>query len=135
MSGLHKAPAPAKSKKITGSGIKVPPKPPGFHTTTREPKRAHLTPPALQTLPKFHEKTPRERRKERIMRQERGKKKSAKFWVPTLAGTHFVWVWDNTLRAPPPSWPQLFMGLGPWPAPLVGTMLCFLEPNVHACHG
>ena len=40
------------------------PKPPGFHTTEREPKRAHLSPPALQT-PKFNEKTPRETQKER----------------------------------------------------------------------
>ena len=35
-------------------------KPPGFHTTAREPKRAQLA-PTLQTPPKFHEKTPRER--------------------------------------------------------------------------
>ena len=30
---------------------------PGFHT--REPKRAHLSAPALQTPPKFHERTPK----------------------------------------------------------------------------
>ena len=40
--------------------------PPGFHTTAREPKRAHLSVPALQTPPKFHEKTPRERRMNEI---------------------------------------------------------------------
>ena len=48
--------------------------PPGFHTTAREPKRAHLSVPALQTPPKFNEKTPREGRKERILRREREKK-------------------------------------------------------------
>ena len=36
-----------------------------FHTTAREPKRAHLRVPALQTPPKFHEKTPRETQQER----------------------------------------------------------------------
>ena len=56
------------------------PMPPGFHTTTREPKRAHLRVPALQkTPPKFHEKTPREGRIERILRREREKR--AKFWA------------------------------------------------------
>ena len=35
--------------------------------------------PALQTPPKFHEKTPREGRKERILRREREKR--AKFWA------------------------------------------------------
>ena len=46
--------------------------PPGFHTTAREPKRAHLTVQELQTPPKFHEKTPE--RKERNLRREREKK-------------------------------------------------------------
>ena len=48
--------------------------PPGFHTTAREPKRAHLRAPALQT-PKFHEKTPREGRKKRILRRDREKER------------------------------------------------------------
>ena len=34
-------------------------------TTAREPKRAHFRALALQTPPKFHEKTPRERQRER----------------------------------------------------------------------
>ena len=38
--------------------------PPGFHTTTREPKRAHLRARRFKTPPKFHEKTSRERQKE-----------------------------------------------------------------------
>ena len=38
--------------------------PRGFHTTARGRKRAHLTVPALQAPPEFHEKTPSEREKE-----------------------------------------------------------------------
>ena len=34
--------------------------PPGFHTTAREPKRAHFRVLAFKTPPKFHEKTPRD---------------------------------------------------------------------------
>ena len=49
-------------------------KPPGFHTTTREPKRAHLSAPALQTPPKFNEKTPREKKSETVA--GKGKHKS-----------------------------------------------------------
>ena len=45
-------------------------KPPGFHTTAREPKRAHLA-PTLETPPKFHGKTPREREKERKWEREK----------------------------------------------------------------
>ena len=33
------------------------PSPPGLHTTAQEPKRAHLSAPALQTPPKFNERT------------------------------------------------------------------------------
>ena len=47
-------------------------KPPGFHTTAREPKRAQLA-PTLSTQPKFHEKTPRERKRAKIVAGE-GKK-------------------------------------------------------------
>ena len=41
-------------------------KPSGFHTTAREPKRAQLA-PTLQTPPKFHEKTPRERKRAKMV--------------------------------------------------------------------
>ena len=41
------------------------PKKPGFHTTAREPKCAHLRVPALPNTTKNHEKTPRERQRER----------------------------------------------------------------------
>ena len=47
-------------------------KPPGFHTTTREPKRADLRVPIFTKPPKFYEKTPRERQKRaKIGRRER----------------------------------------------------------------
>ena len=36
-------------------------KPPGFDTTAREPKRAHLRPRSSKTPPKFNEKTPKRR--------------------------------------------------------------------------
>ena len=62
----------------------------------REPKRAHLSAPALQTPPKFHEKTPRERRKNEIS-GGRERKKRAKFWALHPSG-------PPTLRAP------LFLG-------------------------
>ena len=50
--------------------------PPGLHTTAREPKRAHLRVPALQTPPKFHEKTPREKKKDTKRPPEREKKRA-----------------------------------------------------------
>ena len=72
-------------------------KPSGLHKTTREPKRAHLTHPALQTPPKFHEKTP-----EKDKKSEHGAgegKKSAKFWASHPSG-------PPTLRGPHPSRPH-----------------------------
>ena len=62
------------------SGCRVKPRrphqtgPPGLHTTTHS-KRAHLRVPALQTPPKFHEKTPKERQKERKWGRETEKKR------------------------------------------------------------
>ena len=66
------------------------PKPPGFHTTAREPKRAHLSAPAFKnttTIPR-EDLLPRERRKNEISGL---REKNAKFWSwqtlakPTLA--------------------------------------------------
>ena len=59
------------------SGCRVKPQtgPPGLHTTTRTSKRAHLSVPALQTPPKFHEKTPREIRKNEISGKREQKKR------------------------------------------------------------
>ena len=98
----------------------------GFTRQPENSKRAHLSVPALQTPPKFNEKTPREGRKERMLRRER-EKKARNFGPPTLRAP--------TLRAPPfgphpsgphpsgkqPSgpphfWPPLFLGWGPHPS-------------------
>ena len=46
----------------------------GFTRQPENSKRAHLSAPALQTQPKFHEKTPRDGRKARILRRESEKK-------------------------------------------------------------
>ena len=73
----------------------------GFTRQPENSKRAHLTPPALQTPQKFHEKTPRERQKEQKW-GGRGKK-SAKFWPPHPSG-------------PPPFGAALFLGLAPNPS-------------------
>ena len=85
----------------------------GLHTTENS-KRAHLSAPALQTPPKFHEKNPREGRKERILRRERGKKARnfgpSTLRTPTVPASTF----GPTLRA------STFSGLGPppfWPGP------------------
>ena len=50
------------------------PKPPGFHTTTRGPKRAHFSFPGFKNTTKFHEKTPERREKNEMVTGE-GKKK------------------------------------------------------------
>ena len=80
---------------------------------TRQPensKRAHLSAPALQTPPTFHEKTPREGRKERILRRDR-EKKSAKFWAPHPSAP------DPSGPHPsgPHPWGPTFSGFGPPP--------------------
>ena len=59
-------------------------------------KRAHLSAPALQTPPKFHEKTPREGRKEGILRRDREKKREILGPPPIGPPTHR----PPTLRAP-----------------------------------
>ena len=111
-------PLPPQNSFFSSLSWRSSPKPPGLHTTAREPKRAHLSAPALQTPPKFHEKTPREGRKERILWRER--EKSAKFWAPHPSDPHlqaptFSWVWAPTLLVPTFR-PPLFLGLGPHPS-------------------
>ena len=64
-----------------GCRVKPPaaPKPPGFHTTTRGPKRAHLSFPAFKNT-----KIPREdlQREEKRTNYEAGEgKRRAKFWA------------------------------------------------------
>ena len=69
----------------------------GFTRQPENSKRAHMSAPALQTPPKFHEKTPREGRKERILRRKREKRE-------ILGGPGFQSVdrlWPNRL------WPIL----------------------------
>ena len=60
------------------SGCRVKPLRPrsrrGFTRQPQKPKRAHLRVPVFKTPPKFNEKTPREGRKERILRRNREKK-------------------------------------------------------------
>ena len=71
----------------------------GFTRQPENSKRAHLSAPALQTPPKFHEKTPREREREKKKRKfRREKKKQARnFGPPTLL--HLP---TNTIGAPTP---------------------------------
>ena len=62
---------------------------PGRRARTRQPensKRAHLSAPALQTPPKFNEKTPRETQKQRNC-GGRGRKKARNFG-PHPSGPH-----------------------------------------------
>ena len=75
------------------------PKPPGFHTTTRDPKRAHLRVSVFTKTTKFNEKTPRERQKERKWGAGEGEKK-AKFWaVRWRAVWRKVWRTHKTQHA------------------------------------
>ena len=75
-----------------------PPPDRGAGARTRQPensKRAHFRAPALQTPPKFHVKTPRERKK-----REEGKK-SAKFCPPPFGASTLG---ASTLWGPTPWW-------------------------------
>ena len=81
-----------------------------FHTTTREPKRAHLRVPAFKNTTKIPREDPPEREeKNEFPAGER--KKSAKFWAPNPSGPqpfvpHLFWG-----RAPTPPGPHQF-GIG-----------------------
>ena len=91
---------------------------PGFHTTARETKRAHFRTPALQTPPKFHEKTPRETQKERNG-GGKGKKKREILGLPPFGAPPFG---AHPSGAPPFGAP-LFLGSGlpPLGAPPFGA--------------
>ena len=87
----------------------------GFTRQPESSKRAHLTGPRrFKTPPKFQEKTPREGRKERILRRESEKKKREILAPPPTLRAPTLW-------APPPlgshsSGPPLFLFLGPHPS-------------------
>ena len=91
-----------------------------FICSTRQPensKRAHFRAPALQTPPKFHEKTT-QRDTERAKRWREREEKARNFGPPTLRGP--------TLRGPTLRGLPLFRGSGPHPpfgAPPFGAPL------------
>ena len=88
-------------------------------------KRAHLSVPAFQTPPKFHETPKREKKERKMWRGER--KKSAKFWAPHPSGPHTSGphpfgaplLGPPPFRpppvGPPPSGPQLLVPTLPGP--------------------
>ena len=76
----------------------------GFTRQPENSKRAHLSAPALQTPPKFHEKTPREGRKERILRRDSEKKVAPPFGPPPFEPPPF----EPPPFEPPPFEPPPF---------------------------
>ena len=55
--------------------------PPGFHTTAREPKRAHLRVPVFKNTTKIQRRGPTREGEKNENCGGRGKKKRAKFWA------------------------------------------------------
>ena len=84
--------------------------PPGFHTTAREPKRAHFRAPALQKPTKIPRKDPQER-EERMKIVAGREKKARNCWAPHPSGA-------PPLGAPPLGAPPL--GAPPFGAPPFG---------------
>ena len=86
----------------------------GRRGVTRQPdnsKRAHLSAPALQTPPKFNEKTPREGRQKRILRREKDEILGPHRSGPHNFGAIFFWVWPHTVWGPTitpkKDWPKI----------------------------
>ena len=84
---------------------------PGFHTTAREPKRAHFRVPALESHHQFHETTPKRGRKNENSGER--EKKSAKFWAPHPSGpfgppTFGTLAFGDPRNPPPPDSPHCF---------------------------
>ena len=120
--------------------------------STRQPqnsKRAHLRALALQkTPPKFHEKTPREGRKERIVRREREKKERNSFGAPpfgpTLLGSTLPdnprdpreTPWRPPPGDPPPGDPPLETPSGDplWRPPLETSFFLNQQHNTKSSH-
>ena len=89
--------------------------PPGLpHDNPENSKRAFWRALALQTPPKFHEKTPRETKS--VISGGR-REKSAKFWAPTLLDPH--------PSGTPTIWPSTFIGFA-HPLPLRVSLLLLL---------
>ena len=104
--------------------------PPAFpHDSPRTPKRAHFRAPALQTPPKFHEKTPRERKRARMGAGEG--KKNAHFWASHPSGPPPF----GPPSAPHPSGPNFFQVWSPTPPghppPRAPTFRCFAEKHIY----
>ena len=110
----------------------------------RTPNVHTLRVTALQTPPKFHEKTPREKKKrhEKTPREEKRerkwererKKKNAKFWGPTFGPPR---PWATTSRPPPFGLNTLwalpfFLGLGLHPSGPSPLWAHTLRPPPHA---
>ena len=72
-------------------GLEAPaaPKPSGFHTTAREPKRAHLRVPTFKNTTKIPLENPQER-EERMKMGAGESKKKAKFWAVRRRGVRRV---------------------------------------------
>ena len=89
---------------------------------TRQPensKRAHFRAPALQTTPKFHARTPRERKKKENC-GGRGKKKREILGPPPFGAPPFGWAppfWAPPFWAPPYWAPPLFWAPPFWAPP------------------
>ena len=101
------------------------PPPPENHTRQPEnSKRAHLRDPALQTPPKFNEKTPRERLKERRFTSPRTAELSVHSTIVLSELLHNLLHWSLVAipsQAPPTS------AISSDSLELKHTMFCFLE--------
>ena len=97
-------------------------RPPGFHTTAREPKRAHLRVPAFRNTTKIQREDPQRERERARMGGEDGKKKR-NFGPPAFGPQPLFLGLGPHLSGPPPfgpppfgqrpSGPPLFLGLAP----------------------
>ena len=85
-------------------------------------------PPALQTPPKFHEKTPRDEERKKIVVGEG--KKSAKFWPPTLRAPPFG-AHPSGPHFGPPLFPRFWLQ-GPHPS---GPHPLHKQPSSPTCPG
>ena len=77
------------------------PKPPGFHTTARVPKRVYLREAVFKTPPEFHEKTPKERKKDtRRPRQHPGRNLQTRGMFRVATNARFCFADFGLVRTP-----------------------------------